>query len=322
MLRSEILRLLEENRGKSISGQEIADSVGVTRASVHKAISQLRIDGYSVEAVTNKGYCLQESNDILSSEGIKLYLDDEFKNNNITVFETIDSTNTYAKQLAMTQNCHDGDVIISNQQLSGRGSLGREFYSPANAGIYMSFILKPNMQISDAVFFTVTAAVAVCLAIEKITKARPMIKWVNDIFIDGKKVCGILSEAVTDFETQMVESVVVGIGVNVNEKSFPDEIKNVATAINQKDVRRNVLAAEIINSFMKLAKKIDKKMIVEKYKSRSLVLNKEITYLQGGESCKAYVLDINQDGNLVVKNDENQIIVLKSGEISIGSENL
>lgn len=322
MLKNEIIKLLEENRDKSISGQEIANTFGVTRASVHKAIGQIRSEGFSVEAVTNKGYRLADGNDVLSEEGIRVYLDEQYKKNRLFVFDKIRSTSTYAKQKAIAEECQHGDVVIANEQFAGRGRLGRTFYSPSNGGIYMSFVLKPNMSISDATVFTVTAAVAVCVAIEKVTGIKPMIKWVNDVFIDGKKVCGILSEAVSNFENQMVESVVVGIGVNVKDCDFPDEIKNVATAIGQKGVLRNKLVAEIVNSFMKFSDNLDKEWIINEYKARSLVIDKEIVYIQGEKECKAIVLDINNDGNLVVKNQENQVIVLKSGEISIGSKNI
>lgn len=322
MLKNEIIKLLEENRNKSISGQEIANAFGVTRASVHKAIEQIRKDGFSVEAVTNKGYRLSEGDDVLSEEGIQVYLDKQYKQNRLFVFDSVSSTNTIAKQKAMTEECCHGDVVIANEQFAGRGRLGRSFYSPSDAGIYMSFILKPNMLLGDATIFTVTAAVAVCLAIEKATSMKPMIKWVNDIFIDGKKVCGILSEAVSNFETQIVESVVVGIGVNVKTCNFPIEIKNVATAIDQSGLLRNRLTAEIINFFMKISGELDKEWIIKEYKSRSLVINKEITYLQGKNQCKAIVLDLNGEGNLVVKNHKNEVKVLKSGEISIGSNNV
>ena len=204
-VKSEILHILESNKGENISGQELADLLGVSRTAVWKAINLLKDEGYPIESVQNKGYSLSTSSDFLSSEGIRLYLNEEFRDIPLAVYKTIESTNTEAKLLAV-QNADHGTIIVSEEQTKGRGRFGRDFFSPSESGIYMSIILKPKLNIENSVLVTTATAVAVCEAIDKFTDQEPQIKWVNDIFIGDKKVCGILTEAVTNFESGMMDS--------------------------------------------------------------------------------------------------------------------
>lgn len=319
MIKDIVLSLLEENRGEPVSGEEIAEKLKVTRSAVNKAVRSLRDDGYNISARTKHGYCLEKDDDKLSVIGIKKYLDEKFSDNYITVLDTVDSTNTYAKKLA-NEGVPHASIIVANEQTKGRGRLGRTFYSPADKGVYISFVLRPKMQLSEASFLTVVAGVAACQAIEKTTDLTPSIKWVNDVFVRGKKCCGILSEATSDFETMSVQNVVVGIGINVSNDVFPDEIKN--TAVSLGGVLRNKLAAEVINCFLSLADSFSREEIVKEYKKKCFVIGKEITYTLNGTEYKAKVIDINNDANLVVQNDDGTVSVLKSGEISIGSSNL
>lgn len=319
-VKSEVLHILESNKGKTISGQELADILKVSRTAVWKAINSLKNEGYPIETASNKGYILSTSSDVLSSEGIKLYLNEEYKNIPIFVYKTIGSTNSEAKLLAV-QNAVHGTVIISEEQTKGRGRFGRDFFSPSDSGIYMSIILKPKLNIENSVLVTTAAAVAVCQAIDKFTHGVPMIKWVNDIFIGDRKVCGILTEAVTDFESGMMDSVVVGIGINVktNQEIFPLELQNTAGSIfNDGDnFIRNQLSAEIINNLLTIAKSLSNKNFMQIYKQRSIILGEHILYKKNNIWYEGYALDIDDFGGLIVYTSEGQKITLNSGEVSI-----
>lgn len=319
-VKNNILHILESNKGKTLSGQELADMLNVSRTAVWKAINSLKDDGYNIKSTPNKGYSLSESSDMLSAEGIRLYLNEEFKNIPITVYKTIDSTNAKAKLLAV-QNAEHGTTIIAEEQTKGRGRFGRDFFSPAESGIYMSIILKAELNIENSVLVTTAAAVAVCQAIEKFTSVYPKIKWVNDIFIGDKKICGILTEAVTNFESGMMDCVVVGIGINVKTKNeeFPLELQNTAGSIfiDDDNYIRNQLAAEIINNLLKAANNLADKSFMQSYKQRSMVLGENILYKKDNKWHEGYASDIDDYGGLVVYTEDGQKITLNSGEVSI-----
>ncbi|MDD2397955.1 MAG: biotin--[acetyl-CoA-carboxylase] ligase [Tissierellia bacterium] len=319
-VKKNILHILESNKGKTVSGQELADMLEVSRTAVWKAINSLKVEGYSIESTPNKGYSLAESSDVLSAEGIRLYLNEEFKNIPITVHKTIGSTNTEAKILAV-QNAQHGTTIVSEEQTKGRGRFGRDFFSPSDSGIYMSIILKPELNIENSVLITSAAAVVVCNAIEKFTSVSPKIKWVNDIFIDNKKICGILTEAVTNFESGMLDCVVVGIGINVKTKNedFPMELQNKAGSIfiDDDSFIRNQLTAEIINNVLKISKKLENKDFMPAYKQRSMILRENILYKKNNNWHEGYASDIDDYGGLIVFTADGQKITLNSGEVSI-----
>ena len=319
-VKNNILHILESNKGKTVSGQELADMLEVSRTAVWKAINSLKVEGYSIESTPNKGYSLAESSDVLSAEGIRLYLNEEFKSIPITVHKTIGSTNTEAKILAV-QNAQHGTTIVSEEQTKGRGRFGRDFFSPSDSGIYMSIILKPELNIENSVLITSAAAVVVCNAIEKFTSVSPKIKWVNDIFIDNKKICGILTEAVTNFESGMLDCVVVGIGINVKTKNedFPMELQNKAGSIfiDDDSFIRNQLTAEIINNVLKISKKLENKDFMPAYKQRSMILRENILYKKNNNWHEGYASDIDDYGGLIVFTADGQKITLNSGEVSI-----
>ena len=320
-LKNNVLHILELNKGANISGQELANMLCVSRTAVWKAINSLKQEGYLIDAASNKGYSLSFSSDVMSSEGINLYLNDEYKNIPLTVYKSLASTNTEAKIEAMNNAVH-GTVIISEEQTKGRGRFGRDFFSPSESGIYMSIILKPNLSIDDSVLITTAAAVAVCNAIDKFTYVKPQIKWVNDIFIKNKKVCGILTEAVTDFESGGIESVIVGIGVNVKtkEEEFPGELQNIAGSIfnsHENFCTRNQLAAEIINNVLSISEELADKKFLEIYKERSMILGEYIMYNKNNEWLEGFAMDIDEYGGLLIINKDGKKETLHSGEVSI-----
>lgn len=322
--KNRILELLEQQRGESISGEHLAGVLGISRNAVWKAIKELQKDGYNIVAVTNKGYCLSAENDIISIPGIKPFLSErsQFYANKIQVHKSLESTNKTAKEMAVAGAEH-GTIIISDCQTMGRGRYSRKFFSPSGGGLYMSIVLRPEaMHFKNPTSVTAFAAVSVCEAIESISTKVPRIKWVNDILIDGKKVCGILTEAVTDFESGGLDWVVLGIGINVHTRTedFPCDLQSIATSIYPDEKMsgvRNRLSAEIINRILGFETLPSETEIFEKYKKRLMVLGKSITVIQNQVEYKATAIDVDSVGHLVVKNESGERITLSSGEIRI-----
>ena len=322
--KNRILELLEQQRGESISGEHLAGVLGISRNAVWKAIKELQKDGYHIVAVTNKGYCLSAENDIISIPGIKPFLSErsQFYANKIQVHKSLESTNKTAKEMAVAGAEH-GTIIISDCQTMGRGRYSRKFFSPSGGGLYMSIVLRPEaMHFKNPTSVTAFAAVSVCEAIESISTKVPRIKWVNDIFIDGKKVCGILTEAVTDFESGGLDWVVLGIGINVHTRTedFPCDLQSIATSIYPDEKMsgvRNRLSAEIINRILGFETLPSETEIFEKYKKRLMVLGKKITVIQNQVEYMATAIDVDSVGHLVVKNESGERITLSSGEIRI-----
>ncbi len=317
-----VLAMLETNRAQDISGEQMAQELGVSRAAVWKAINGLKAQGYPISAITNRGYRLEAQSDLLSAEGIRPYVLPQLKDGDIFVFETIDSTNLEAKRRAMLGGGHF-TAIVADQQTLGRGRFGRSFFSPPGCGIYMSLLLRPTpQQLSDATLLTTAAAVAVCRAIEALTPLRPQIKWVNDIYLNGKKLCGILTEAVTDLESGAIESVVIGLGINFkqSETALPDEVAAVAGTLfgaQPPTLARNRLAAEIINQLFALWDTLATRAFLADYRSRSMLLGQEIVYARGEEKYAATAEEIDDDGALVVRMPNGERVALRSGEVSV-----
>lgn len=325
-VKDEVLKTLEKNKGENFSGEVLAGTLGVSRAAVWKAITSLRKEGYPIEATTNKGYALMENSDLLSEQGIKLHLSNNLHSLELHVYKTIDSTNLAAKKLAL-EGVNHGTIVISNEQTKGRGRLGRDFYSPASSGIYLTILLKPNFDISKSVLITTAASVAVCKAIKNVCNVESQIKWVNDIYINNLKVSGILTEAITDFETGTIEYIALGIGINchIPQSGFPNEIKNKAGAIDT-TFSRNKLAAEVINQVMLIYTNIENRSFINEYKKRSMVLGKNIRVVkhyrknqteENPQSQSAVAIDIDNDGGLLVEFEDGTREVLNTGEISI-----
>ncbi|MCL1788078.1 MAG: biotin--[acetyl-CoA-carboxylase] ligase [Defluviitaleaceae bacterium] len=257
------------------------------------------------------------SPDILCAEGIGQFLSGDTAR--IVLYPALESTNKTAKALAAAGGAH-GTVILAEQQTAGRGRFGRSFFSPPGHGIYMSLILRPAGGLT-ATALTIRTAVCVCQAIEAFTDKTPCIKWVNDIFIGGKKICGILTEAVTGLENGHLPWMVVGIGVNVTTLpgNFPAEIQSTAGSIfgkGQPAASRNRLAAEIINRVFDLENTCSAQALCE-YKKRLMMLGKKISVTGHKELFEATALDIDDIGRLIVQKDSGEILALSSGEVSI-----
>ena len=321
-----ILMCLEGNRGKSVSGEKLAADIGVSRAAVWKAVERLRKEGYPIAASTNKGYILAESSDVLSAQGILPFLSDKTYPHGekyIHTYKLLESTNEEAKQRAFN-GAPQGTVILAEGQSRGRGRLGRSFFSPLKAGLYMSVVIRPDFDTGKSLLVTTAASVAVCRAIKSICGVETQIKWVNDIFYEGRKVCGILTEAISNFESGRINAVIIGIGVNCNirQEDMPEEIREIAGNLPGA-VPRNRLAAEIINELFNILNRLTEgpyPAYMDEYRRRSMVLRKDIRVYKNAaadEFINAKAIDISDGGGLIVIYEDGTKDTLTTGEISI-----
>ena len=318
-VKDEVLKELENNKGDYISGGQLADNLGVSRNSVWKAIKALEKSGYEINAIPNKGYCLAEKNDILSSYSIKQHLKNPHLD--ISVFSSVTSTNTILKEMA-EQGAKEGTVIIAEEQTAGRGRTGKQFYSPKGTGIYISILLRPDIPAEESLFLTTSAAVATARAIEDVSDKRALIKWVNDIYLEDKKTCGILTEGAFNVETGKLDYDIVGIGINVciPDGGFPDNIKDIATAIFDKQTdsinKRSILIANLLDYFMEYYKDFKSKSYVKEYIERSMIIGKTITVIEGSKTSVAKAIDIDKNCRLKVQFEDGTTKWLSSGEVS------
>lgn len=318
-VKDEVLKQLENNKGNYISGEQLAKTLGVSRNSVWKAIKTLEKNGYQIDAVPNRGYCLAEKSDILSSFSISQYLKTKL---DIHVYPIVSSTNTVLKEMA-EQGADEGTVVIAEEQSAGKGRMGKSFYSPSKTGIYVSILLRPTISAEESLFLTTSAAVATARAIEDVSDKTAEIKWVNDVYIDNKKVCGILTEGTFNVETGHLDYAIVGIGVNVcfPENGFPKEIQNIATAVFDKQTdstnKRSMLIAHLLDYFMEYYNELDSKKHVKEYINRSMILGKEIVMIESKKTIPATAIDIDKKCRLKVKLEDGSTKWLSSGEVSI-----
>ena len=312
-----VLAVLMED-GQALSGERLARRLGVSRNSIWKAIEQLRQEGYQIEAVTNRGYRLVASPDRVSQPEIQRYLRAGVIGARMELHERLDSTNTRAKALAATGAPH-GYLVIAESQSGGRGRFGRQFFSPEHSGVYMTYVLRPDLPAQQAVTITSMAAVAVARAIEAVADVDVKIKWVNDLYIDDRKVCGILCEASMDFESGQLEYAVLGIGINVAKMEFPEELRDIATSSGNacgREISRSRLIAEISNQLEALYGQLESREFMAESRARSNVIGRDVLVLRGEERFVARALDIDDQGRLVIRT-ESGVSRVGSGEISI-----
>ncbi len=293
-----------------ISGEQLAKKFGKSRAAVWKAVKSLIHDGYDIDAVTNKGYKLTDNNDVVSAQSIKSYLKNDI---DVICLDCVDSTNNECKRM-LADGQYGVFLVTADEQTAGRGRQGKTFYSPIATGVYFSLVIRPHAALTNAVTATTAASVAVCKAIEQLTDKQPKIKWVNDVYVDNKKICGILTEAITNFEEGIVDSVIIGIGINISTHSFPDGVDN-AGCLNA-DVDRNRLIAKTVDELLHIAGG-DYKSFIDYYRSHSLVIGERIKFIQNAKVTPATAIEIDETGGLVVRLDDGTVTTLRSGEISI-----
>lgn len=313
-----VLTFLEQNRGRFVSGSELAKALSLSRTAVWKAVQRLEEDGYAISAVKNKGYRLETDSDRLSGAGIRAFLPEKYRNNAVIFFEKTDSTNTQAKRFAL-EGAEHGTIVAASEQTAGHGQSGKSFFSP-DSGLYLTTILKPPTGMADPQKITIAAAVAVCRAIEAQTPLEPKIKWVNDVYLDGKKVCGILTEAVTDLESGGIDSIVVGAGVNcaLEAENIPPELRGIAGSLNAKGLSRCRLASDIAGGILDAFDDLDAPTLIAEYRRRSFLYGMEISFRKNGEALSGTVTGISDAGNLLVRLSNGETLSLTSGEVSIG----
>ena len=321
-VKQQVLAALERNKGEYISGTNLSKRLNVSRNAVWKAIKSLQDDGYEINGVKNRGYSLSTNSDIISAQSVAKFLSSDAKHFDIEVCDVIDSTNTQLK-IEAGNGALEGRVIIANEQTSGRGRMNRKFYSPSHTGIYMSILLRPKITAEESLFLTTAAAVAVAKSIEEISGCDAKIKWVNDIFCNGRKVCGILTEATLDIESGGLQYAVVGIGINIipPRGDFPSELHGIATSIFEKEdyytEAKSKLVAQILNEFWQYYQNIGSKNFLDEYRRRSNIIGKEVTIHYANKMEKALVLGIDDECHLTVKTANGAIKSLSSGEVSI-----
>lgn len=325
-LKEQVLLILMSSKGEYVSGEDISKRLYVSRNAVWKAINTLRSDGFIIDAVQNKGYLLSggESDDFTRYGLLRIrqLLRKSAADAEITIKDTVTSTNTLLRSAA-ENGAPDKTVLIANEQTEGRGRRGKSFYSPADSGIYMSILLRPDFGADKAYILTAGAAVAAVRAVKKVCGIDAGIKWVNDIMLDGKKICGILTEAVTDFESGSLQYAVMGLGINISRPKggFPSEISDIASSLYSYEVADNELkcslAAEILNSFFDIYGHTSVERLIDEYKRYSVVIGKRIKVISAGSEYFATAVDIDNDARLVVKDNEGNIHTLSSAEVSV-----
>lgn len=323
MLRDDVLAALERARGQIVSGEQLANEFNVSRAAIWKAIDRLRKEKIEIIAEKGGGYRLHLTDDSLTAVGVQSLLQTEIFGKAMTIVPQIGSTNTAMKQ-DFAHTMPHGFVLSAEAQTEGRGRMGRSFASPVGSGLYFSILLKPDLPLDKLHFLTLTAAIAVCQSIEACCGFHPSIKWVNDVLMQGRKLCGILTEASIEGESGKIEYAVVGIGINLrfSAENHP-ELANIAAGLYdfcENPPRRAVLLADILHKFelqYHALQNGDFLPILDSYRNYLCCLQQEIDVHQGDSVWQATALDVNPAGHLVVRDQQGQLHSLSSGEIRI-----
>ena len=324
-MKNEVLKILK-SENNYISGAEIAEKLGVSRTYIWKMISKLKEEGYIIDAINNKGYKIIDDKDIINKMEISSILETKFLGKNLIYLDSTNSTNEILK-LEAENNVPDGTVIISNMQTKGKGRMGREWNSEKNVGIYLSILLKPNIDPRKSPIITLLAGISVCEACREITELDIKLKWPNDIIYKNKKISGILTEM--NSEIQSINYIIVGIGVNVNNSKFPNNIENIATSLSKesgKKIKRKILIAKILKNFenyyIEYIKDCNFLKFINKYKYLCDTINKEINVISIDKKYEATAINISENGELIIQRNNGKIEKIFSGEISIRNKNI
>lgn len=324
MTKQDVLNALTQSTGQFVSGQELSRRLGVSRAAVCKAVGALCAQGFVIESRTNKGYRMVSPPDRLSADGLRAALGKRAQAHPLEVLDSVSSTNTYLKRLAL-EGAPDGTVVLAEQQTGGRGRFDRVFHSPPGKGIYLSLLLRPALPANRLMVLTAFTAVAVCRAIEQVCGLRPQIKWTNDLLLGGKKLCGILTELSLESETARVQYAVVGVGINVNQEAedFPPELSAIATSLKSaagRPVSRELLIAALLaqlDEMMACGFDKDRTGWLDAYRAACMTVGQAVTVERGGHKRLAQALSIDEDAALVVRYEDGSVEAVNSGEVSV-----
>lgn len=314
-----VLKFLRD-QGKYASGEEISQKLGVTRASVWKIIKKLQAEGYTIQSSPRKGYRLVETPNVITREEVANILQTQLLGKNIQYYEEVDSTNNKAKEVARL-GASEGTIILADKQTLGRGRLGRHWSSPAKVGIWMSIVLRPPLLPYQVSQLTLIAGVNMCEAIQEVTGLECKIKWPNDVVVNGKKVCGILTEMSAEMER--INHIVVGIGVNVNHKSFPEELPHATSlAIEAKKdySRRDIIKAfleKFERDYIQYKENPTLISILPRYEASCITLNNRVRIIMNNEEFIAQAIKIGEQGDLIVRMDNGEEKMIVSGEVSV-----
>ncbi len=314
-----LINRLSLSDGEYISGAELARQIGVSRNAVWKAVKSLENDGYIIESVTSKGYRIASQSNKLSVEIITSKLNAKKLGKRIIILDKTDSTNNYAKNIAAKGAVH-GTVVVADTQTAGKGRLGRNFVSPFGMGLYMSVIIRPTFSIDVAALITSAAAVASAEAVEKLCGNDVHIKWVNDLYMNGRKICGILTEASMGLEISSPDYVVIGIGINVRKFEFDDELGKRVSSIETetgKIINRNELCALVLDRLEYYIYNLEKRSHIDEYKRRELLTGNIITASIGTEKIMGRAVGIDDNANLIIETENGGRRNLSSGEANL-----
>lgn len=319
MEKEQVLRLLMRSSG-FVSGEAISKQLGVSRMAVCKAVDALRQEGFVIEAVTRNGYCLRTVSERLSLNGILAYLQEKDAKSALIVLDTVNSTNTYAKQLA-AQGTAAGTTVFAAQQTGGRGRMGRQFSSP-QGGMYLSMILRPRLAPSQLLHLTAMTAVAACNAIEAVCGLRPGIKWTNDLVFGKKKLGGILTELSIEAESGHIAYCVIGIGINCARCNFPKELDGIVTTLEEvsgKNVCVNALAAALFSELSQLPNALicQKEAWLRQYAADCITVGRDICVISGDTVRHAHADGIGPNAELLVTYENGEHAAVNSGEVSV-----
>lgn len=323
MSREKVLALLRERQGEYLSGEAMSRELGISRAGVWKAIEGLRQEGYTIASASNRGYRLEAAPDKLRAGELSGALRGALVGSRLMCLDVIDSTNTECKRQAMA-GAAEGLVVTAEEQTGGRGRRGRGFQSPREKGLYLSALFRPSLEPGQVSNFTAWAAVAVCDGIEACCGLRPQIKWTNDIVLNGKKLVGILTELGLESESNALDYLVTGIGVNVNHapEDFSEDIRDMAVSLAQvlgHPVRRAELAAQIILALDRMYAGFpgNKEEYLKRYRADCITPGRQVQLITPASRREALALEIDDSFNLVVELPGHSRETISAGEVSV-----
>jgi birA, biotin-[acetyl-CoA-carboxylase] ligase region len=319
-MKTKILRMLRETE-QFISGQDLCEKLGVSRTAVWKVIKQLREEGYQIEAIQNKGYYIASSPEIFSASEISSRLSVDSFIQKIYEYPEIDSTNKQAKKLA-EEGAVNGTLVIADKQYQGKGRHGRSWETQSGTSIAMSLILKPDIMPNFASMLTLVMGMSILEVCQKVLSVKVEIKWPNDVIIDGKKVCGILTEM--SAEADYVNYLIIGVGINVNGTTFIDDLEDRAISLKMatgEQISRSELTVEILETFQKNYKLFlenkNVRFLMKQYNANLAGINNKVRVFNQQEEYIGTSLGINESGELLVENAAGKCQKVYSGEVSV-----
>ena len=303
-----------------VSGQSLANQLGVSRQAVWKGVNALKEDGYEISSTPNRGYKLVSSPDFLNVEAIKTHLNTELIGREIIVLDSVGSTNDYLKELG-NNGCREGVVVTTREQTQGKGRLGRTWLSKRDENIAFSILLRPKVSPGGIVTLTHLAGLAMCKALRETTGLDCKIKWPNDIVVGSKKLVGILTEMTAEFDA--VEYIVIGIGINIDQVVFPEEIEYKSTSILLETGRhydKNRLFAKFLDRLEGELLRNDLRMsqtALNEYKDLCATIGKSVTFTRGSRKINGMAVGVSENGELKVMLSDGSICNVYFGEVTV-----